>query len=57
MIKIFPVKKLVNELDKEQDLWQHKFGKVTIDQRYKSFYIMGVIGGLRLAMRIVERLK
>lgn len=57
MIKRFPVKKLVNELDKEQDLWQHKFGKVTIDQRYKSFYIMGVIGGLRLAMRIVERLK
>lgn len=57
MIKKFPVKKLVNELDKEQDLWQHKFGKVTIDQRYKSFYIMGVIGGLRLAMRIVERLR
>lgn len=57
MIKKFPVKKLVNELDKEQDLWHHKFGKVTIDQRYKSFYIMGVIGGLRLAMRIVERLR
>lgn len=57
MIKRFPVKTLVNELDKEQDLWQHKFGKVTVDQRYKSFYIMGVIGGLRLAMRIVERLR
>lgn len=57
MIKRFPVKKLINELDKEQDLWQHKFGKVTVDQRYKSFYIMGVIGGLRLAMRIVERLR
>lgn len=57
MIKRFPVKTLVNELDKEQDLWQHKFGKITVDQRYKSFYIMGVIGGLRLAMRIVERLR
>lgn len=56
-LKGFPVEKLISELDKEEDLWQHKFGKVTIDQKYKSYYIMGVVGGLRLALRAIERLR
>lgn len=56
-LKRFPVEKLISELDKEGDLWQHRFGKVTIDQKYKSYYIMGVVGGLRLALRAIERLR
>ena len=56
-LKRFPVAKLIAELDKEEDFWQHKFGKITIDQKYKSYYIMGVIGGLRLALRAIERLR
>lgn len=57
MIKRFPIKKLIAELDKEQDMWQHKFGKVNIDNRYQGYYIMGVIGGLRIALRLIERLR
>ena len=51
------IKELQFELDKEFLFWNNKLIKISIDQKHKSFYVMGVLGGLRVAMRILERLK
>lgn len=48
---------LTNELVREIDGYQHKLGKVTIDQTYKAYYIMGVVGGIRIALRTIDRLR
>lgn len=48
---------LQSEFDKEFLFWQNKLGRITIDQKHKSYYIMGVLGGLRIAMRLLEKLK
>lgn len=50
-------KELQIELDKEFLFWNNKLIKISIDQKHKSFYVMGVLGGLRVAMRLLERLK
>jgi hypothetical protein len=50
-------KELQAELDKEFLFWNNKLSKISIDQKHKSFYVMGVLGGLRVAMRLLERLK
>jgi hypothetical protein len=50
-------KELQDELDKEFLFWNNKLSKMSIDQKHKSFYVMGVLGGLRVAMRLLERLK
>lgn len=47
-------KRIVSDLTEAFDFWQNKFGKITIDQKHKSYYIMGVLGGLRIALDIVE---
>ena len=47
-------KRIVSDLTEAFDFWQNKFGKITIDQRYKSYYIMGVLGGIRIALEIVN---
>lgn len=49
--------RLANELAEEMDIYQHKLGKVTIDQTYKAYYIMGVIGGIRIALRTIDKLR
>ena len=51
------IKELQFELDKEFLFWNNKLIKISIDQKHKSFYVMGVLGGLRVAMRVLERLK
>lgn len=51
------IKELQFELDKEFLFWNNKLIKISIDQKHKSFYVMGVLGGLRVAMRLLERLK
>lgn len=50
-------KKIISDLTEAMDFWQHKFGKITIDQKYKSYYIMGVLGGIRIALEIVKKYK
>lgn len=47
-------KRIVSDLTEAFDFWQNKFGRITIDQRYKSYYIMGVLGGIRIALEIVN---
>ena len=47
-------KRIVSDLTEAFDFWQNKFGRITIDQKHKSYYIMGVLGGLRIALDIVE---
>lgn len=47
-------KMIVSDLTEAFDFWQNKFGKITIDQKYKSYYIMGVLGGIRIALEIVN---
>lgn len=47
-------KKIVSDLTEAFDFWQNKFGRITIDQKYKSYYIMGVLGGIRIALQIVN---
>lgn len=49
--------RLANELAEEMDIYQYKLGKVTIDQTYKAYYIMGVIGGIRIALRTIDKLR
>jgi hypothetical protein len=36
-------KKIISDLTEAFDFWQNKFGRITIDQKYKSYYIMGVL--------------
>ena len=47
-------KKIISDLTEAFDFWQNKFGRITIDQRHKGYYIMGVLGGLRIALDIVK---
>jgi hypothetical protein len=47
-------KKIISDLTEAMDFWQNKFGRITIDQKYKSYYIMGVLGGIRIALDIVK---
>jgi hypothetical protein len=47
-------KKIISDLTEAFDFWQNKFGRITIDQKYKSYYIMGVLGGIRIALQIVN---
>lgn len=47
-------KRIISDLTEASDFWQNKFGKITIDQKYKSYYIMGVLGGIRIALEIVN---
>ena len=47
-------KRIVSDLTEAFDFWQNKFGRITIDQRHKGYYIMGVLGGLRIALDIVQ---
>ena len=47
-------KKIISDLTEALDFWQNKFGRITIDQRHKGYYIMGVLGGLRIALDIVK---
>lgn len=47
-------KRIISDLTEASDFWQNKFGRITIDQRYKSYYIMGVLGGIRIALEIVN---
>ena len=47
-------KMIISDLTEAMDFWQNKFGKITIDQKYKSYYIMGVLGGIRIALQIVN---
>lgn len=48
-------KKIVSDLTEAFDFWQNKFGKITIDQKHKGYYIMGVLGGFRIALDIVRK--
>ena len=48
-------KKIISDLTEAFDFWQNKFGRITIDQRHKGYYIMGVLGGLRIALDIVKK--
>lgn len=48
-------KKIISDLTEAFDFWQNKFGRITIDQKYKSYYIMGVLGGIRIALEIVNK--
>jgi len=47
--------KIISDLTEAMDFWQNKFGRITIDQKYKSYYIMGVLGGIRIALEIVNK--
>jgi hypothetical protein len=47
-------KKIISDLTEAMDFWQNKFGRITIDQKHKGYYIMGVLGGLRIALDIVK---
>lgn len=48
-------KHLVADLTAEISLWNNKLKETDIKHKYQSYYIMGVIGGLRLALRRIER--
>lgn len=48
-------KKIVSDLTEAFDFWQNKFGRITIDQKHKGYYIMGVLGGIRIALEIVNK--
>lgn len=45
---------IISDLTEAVEFWQNKFGKISIDQKYKSYYIMGVLGGIRIALDIVK---
>jgi len=47
-------KKIISDLTEAFDFWQNRFGRITIDQKHKGYYIMGVLGGLRIALNIVK---
>ena len=47
--------KIISDLTEALDFWQHKLGKITIDQKHKSYYILGVLGGIRIALEIVNK--
>jgi len=48
-------KKIISDLTEAMDFWQNKFGRINIDQKYNSYYIMGVLGGIRIALEIVNK--
>ena len=48
-------KHLVVDLTAEISLWNNKLKETDIKHKYQSYYIMGVVGGLRLALRRIER--
>ena len=51
------IKKLRTELDKEFSLWQDKLAGIGLDQKHRGYYMLGVLGGIRIALRAMERLK
>ena len=48
-------KKIISDLTEAFDFWHNKFGRITLDQQNKSYYIMGVLGGIRIAIDIVNK--
>lgn len=45
---------LVDDLTNARTLWNNKLSKIKIKDVHKSYYIMGVIGGLIIAIELIK---
>jgi hypothetical protein len=45
---------LIQDLTSERLMWNNKLIKVSISDAHKSYYIMGVIGGLIIAIQFLK---
>lgn len=45
---------LIQDLTSERLMWNNKLIKVNISDAHKSYYILGVIGGLILAIEFLK---
>ena len=45
---------LVDDLTRARTLWNNKLSKIKIKDVHKSYYIMGVIGGLIIAIELIK---
>ena len=45
---------LLDDLTNARSLWNNKLSKIKISDVHKSYYIMGVIGGLIIAIDLIK---
>ena len=45
---------LLDDLTNARSLWNTKLSKIKIKDVHKSYYIMGVIGGLIIAIELIK---
>ena len=45
---------LLDDLTRARSLWNNKLSKIKISDVHKSYYIMGVIGGLIIAIDLIK---
>lgn len=45
---------LLDDLTRARTLWNNKLSKIKISDAHKSYYIMGVIGGLIIAIELIK---
>tara|TARA_R110002167_G_scaffold104976_2_gene270276 strand:+ start:1513 stop:1701 length:189 start_codon:yes stop_codon:yes gene_type:complete len=45
---------LLDDLTNARTLWNNKLSKIKIKDVHKSYYIMGVIGGLIIAIELIK---
>ena len=45
---------LVDDLTNARSLWNNKLSKISIKDVHKSYYVMGVIGGLIIAIEFLK---
>jgi hypothetical protein len=45
---------LLDDLTNARSLWNNKLSKISIKDVHKSYYVMGVIGGLIIAIEFLK---
>lgn len=45
---------LIQDLTSERLVWNNKLSKIDIEDAHKSYYIMGVIGGIIIAINLLK---
>lgn len=46
--------KLIQDLTVERLVWDNKLSSIDIKDAYKSYYTMGVIGGIMIAINLLK---
>jgi hypothetical protein len=47
--------RLIQDLTAERLMWNNKLSKIDIKDAHKSYYTMGVIGGIIIAINLLKR--